>query len=59
MTRFFTGEHIAKHWGHPFRVAGLWTKEFYTRFAENVAVNRFADIQIFLEKEKALEWLLK
>ena len=21
MTRFFTGEHIAKHWNNPFRVA--------------------------------------
>ena len=59
MTRFFTGEHIAKHWGRPFRVAGLWTPEFYDGFAETVAVNRSATIKVFIEKEKALEWLLK
>jgi hypothetical protein len=58
LTRYFTGEHVAKHWGYPLRVAALSTREIYTGFAETVAVNRGASIRVFFEKEQALEWLL-
>jgi hypothetical protein len=59
MTRYFTGEHIAKHWGHPFRTAALWRQESYSGLAETAALNRGASILVFFEKEAALEWLLK
>ena len=58
LTRFFTGEHVAKHWGYPFRVAVLSSRELYTGFAETVALNRGASIRVFFGKEQALEWLL-
>lgn len=60
MTRFFVGEYIAKHWGHPFRAAVLrLPKSYFGGFVETVAVNRAASIKVFFEKEEALEWLLE
>ena len=59
MTRYFTGEYIAEHWGYPFRIAALWSREYYDGLAVSVAVNRGAIFQVFFVKEKALEWLLK
>ena len=59
LTRFFTGEHVAKHWGHPLKIAALWKPEHYDGFAETVAKNRGVRIKVFFEKEVALEWLLK
>jgi len=59
MTKFFTGEYIAKVLGYPFKLAALATRELYDGgFAENVAVNRGANLLTFFEREDALEWLL-
>jgi hypothetical protein len=59
MTRYFTGEHIAKAWPHPFRTAVVLKREIYNRFAENTAKNRGAQVSVFFEEEAALDWLLK
>jgi hypothetical protein len=60
MTYFFTGEYIAKVLGHPFKLASLATRELHGNgFAENVALNRGANVLTFFEKDEALEWLLK
>jgi len=59
MTRFFTGMHVAKMLGYPFKIAVVTTPELYNGFAEQVAVNRFAALEVVFEEQKALEWLLK
>lgn len=59
ITRFFTGEHIAKMWCPPFKTAVLTKPEMYTNYAEAVALNRYAIIAVFFEEEEALGWLLK
>ena len=59
MTRFFTGEHIALIWGHPFKSVGVVRPEIYNGFAETVAINRGANVKAFFEEEEALEWLLE
>lgn len=58
ITRYLTGEYIAKFWGHPFRVVALAMREYYDGFAEDVARNRGADIRVFFAKDEALKWLL-
>ena len=57
--RFFTGEHIAKIWRSPFKVAVIARPERINKFTENVAVNRGATFAVFSEKTAALEWLLE
>ncbi len=57
MTRFYSGEHAARFWGHPIRAAVLSRPENYNRFGELVAVNRGADLAVFFGEEEALAWL--
>ena len=59
MTRYFTGEHLAKAWPYPFRTAVVMKPEIYNRFGENTARNRGAQVSIFFEEEAALDWLSK
>jgi hypothetical protein len=58
MTRFYSGEHIAKMWRPPLRVAAVGPAELINRFAENVAKNRGALFSLFTDEESALRWLL-
>jgi len=57
-TRFRTGEHWAKIFGHPFKGAFLTQPDIFNGFAETVARNRFANVAAFFKREQALEWLL-
>ena len=59
ITRFLTGEHAAKIWRPPFKVAAIAKPERINKFTENVAVNRGATFAVFSEKAAALEWLLE
>lgn len=59
MTRFYTGVHMAELWRYPLRVALIAPAEKYNRFAENVAVNRGANIKVFTDEQEAMNWLLK
>jgi hypothetical protein len=58
MTRFYSGEHIAKMWRPPLKVAAVAKAELINRFAENVAKNRGALFSVFSDEESALHWLL-
>jgi len=59
-TRFLTGEHIAKFWRPPIKVAAVGSPGMISdKFAETVAVNRGAWFSAFLEEEKALRWLME
>ena len=49
MTRFLTGEHAAKIWRPPFKVAAIARRERINKFTENVAVNRGATLAVFSE----------
>ena len=57
MTRFFTGQHIARVLGQPFRVAVVSRRELYDGLAETVAVNRGASMKVFFDRNDAVDWL--
>lgn len=57
--RFTTGEHIAKFWRYPLKVAAFANAEQITGVPETVAVNRGAVFAVFPEEAAALEWLMK
>ena len=59
LTRYYTGEYIAKILPYPFRVAAIDSPEFINRFVENVAVNRGAFFAAFSQEKDAIEWLMK
>jgi hypothetical protein len=59
LSRYYTGEYIAKILPYPFRVAAIDTPEFINRFVENVAVNRGAFFAAFAQEKAAIEWLMK
>lgn len=58
MTRFCSGQSLAKYLPTPYRIA-IWRKpEQVDRLLENVAVNRGARVQVFASEEEAVKWLL-
>ncbi len=59
LDRFWMGEYIAELFGPRYRIAVLYVKEFINKFAENVAVNRGADLLVTHDDAEALEWLMK
>jgi hypothetical protein len=59
MTRFLTGEHVAKILRYSFKVAVVAVREIYSGFAETVALNRGANMAVFFDEATALEWLLE
>ena len=59
MTRFYSGEHLAKVLGRPFKISVFTRKEIYNQFGENVARNRGANIMVFFDEDEALEWLFR
>jgi hypothetical protein len=58
MTRFYSADRWAMAFKFPFRVAFVTRPEIYNGFGVTVAVNRGATVEVFFEKERALEWLL-
>lgn len=58
MTRFYSGEFLAKCLPIPYRVA-IWRKpEQVDRLMETVAVNRGARVRVFSDEEEAVKWLV-
>ena len=58
LDRFLLGEHAASLWRPKLKMAIVSQPENINKFAENVAVNRGANLQILDDDEKALEWLI-
>ena len=58
MTRYYTGEYMAKVLPSPFKIAVIAKKESVNYFAETVAVNRGANMKVFFNEELAKEWLI-
>jgi hypothetical protein len=56
--RYLFGESMAKLLPPPLKVAVLYKAELITKFSENTAVNRGADLYICSNEIEALEWLL-
>src|SRR5262245_58390381 len=46
MTRFFTGEYWAEVFHYDYKAAFVMRREFYNGFAENVAANRGALLDV-------------
>ena len=59
MVRFYSGEKIAEVFPYPFKIAAYLQPEKINRFAENVAVNRGADMRSFDNLTDAVSWLLR
>ncbi|MGK7885992.1 MAG: hypothetical protein AB4057_15385 [Crocosphaera sp.] len=55
--RFLAGEDVANILHYDFKLAVLYPKNFINKFAENVAVNRGANVFVCSNKNEALEWL--
>ena len=58
MTRFWSGDYLAKVLPPPFKVAAFANSVDINKFGENTAVNRQAWFRIFNEEQPALRWLL-
>jgi hypothetical protein len=58
MTRFWSGDYLAKVLPPPFKVAAFANPEDINKFGENAAANRNAWFQIFSEEQPALRWLM-
>lgn len=56
--RFLVGRAIADQLPAPLRIAVLCVPEWITRFAEDTAVNRGAQMFVSGDKAEALQWLL-
>ncbi len=59
ITRFHSGEYLAKVLCHPFKVAAFASPEGINKYAENTAVNRAAWLQIFPDEASAINWLME
>lgn len=58
MTRFHTGESLAKYLPPPYSVAIWRNPEQIDRFLENVALNRGARVAVLACKDEAVRWLM-
>ena len=61
MNRFDLGEKVAQIFAYPnfAKIAGVVKVEYYTKFTENVPLNRGVIGKILNNREKAIEWLLQ
>ena len=57
--RFRAGEAAAELLPLPMKVAALYRAELITKFAENTAVNRGAEVLVCSDRDIALQWLLE
>jgi hypothetical protein len=58
LDRFSMGVQAAEAWGSHIRVAVVFRTAEITKFFENVAVNRGAQVAVLPSKSAALKWLL-
>jgi hypothetical protein len=58
-TRFQSAEYLARVFIPPFKIASLMLPENITLFAENVAVNRGANLKVFSDERQAIGWLIE
>lgn len=58
LDRFSMGVQAAEAWGSEIRVAVVFRPAEITKFFENVAVNRGAQVAVLPSKPAALKWLL-
>ena len=59
MTRYWSGEYLARQLGFPFKIAAYTAPQLITKFGEDVAVNRFANFRVFPDEAAAIQWLLE
>ena len=57
-SRYFTGEHIARTFPYPFKVAVIDEPEYLNSFVETVVINRGVFLAGFPDEKSALAWLL-
>ena len=57
ITRYYSGLKIASAFDYSYKIAGYAQGEKINRFAENVAVNRGANMKIFTCETDAVNWL--
>jgi hypothetical protein len=58
MTRFLSGEYLARQFSPRFKMAAFAAPEMIDGFGENAAVNRGARFLIFGDERAAIAWLL-
>lgn len=58
LTRFWSGEHLAKVLQAPFKIAAFGAPNAINKFAENTAVNRGALFRVFPDEQAAIQWLM-
>lgn len=58
MTRFLSGEYLARQFSPRFKLAAFALPEMIDGFGENAAVNRGARFRIFGNQQAAIAWLL-
>lgn len=57
--RYLAGEHVAEVWGPlNIKVAAVWRQDLITKFVENVAVNRGANLAVLSDLNEATRWLM-
>lgn len=59
MLRFHAGKHVSEVLNYPYKIAAIVKKEIYNKFAENVALNRGANVKVFFQEKEAIKWLLQ
>lgn len=58
MDRFSLGEKIADVFGNRAKIAIIWPERHNNKFAETVAVNRGANLQVFAAFDAAENWIV-
>ena len=58
LEKYLLGEHAALIWRPKLKMAVIARPENINEFAENVAVNRGANLHVLTGDEEALEWLM-
>ena len=59
LTRFLSGEYLAKVLRPPFKIAAFAISSSINKFGETTAVNRGALFKIFPEEQLAIQWLME
>ena len=59
LTRYFSGEYLARMLSSPFVVSAFSAPEAINGFGENAAVNRGALFRVFPDERAAIQWLMK
>jgi hypothetical protein len=57
-TRYQVGEKVSEVFKYFYKILAIEKEEKINKFAENVAVNRGANLLVTADRKKGLEWLL-